>query len=523
MEQIYDYVVVGSGFGGSVSAMRLAEKGYSVLVIEKGKEWKTADFPKTNWSLHKFFWFPLLKWFGIQQLSFFKKVFVLSGTGVGGGSLVYANTHLIPNDVFFNNPSWAHFKNWKTELLPFYEKAKYMLGTTKIPVFHREDEILKEVAEDMGRADSFKAVDVGVYFGDADKEVDPYFDGEGPLRSGCTNCAGCMVGCRYNAKNTLDKNYLYFAKKYGAEILPEHQVDKIDFNNNLYKISTHQSTSYFKKQKHFKAKGIVFSAGVLGTLKLLLNQKYKYKTLERLSDTLGKAVRTNSESLCGIGLANEKLNHGVAISSTFQADDDTKVEIVKYSDGSGVMGKFATIAVDGTHPVLRVFKWFFTMLRHPITTIKLFFDFEFGSRGLILLVMQNLDNAMQISLKKSILGNRLSLDNEKDKKVPTYLGIGQEVMRRYAEKVGGTPLNAVTEIGLNMATTAHIMGGCQMGDNASEGVVNAYFAVHGYPNMYILDGSIIQGNLGVNPSLSITAISEYAMSKIAIKTNLPKS
>ena len=318
MEKIYDYVVVGSGFGGSVSAMRLAEKGYSVLVIEKGKEWNTADFPKTNWSLHKFFWFPLLKWFGIQQLSFFKKVFVLSGTGVGGGSLVYANTHLIPDDVFFNNPAWAHFKNWKTELLPFYEKAKYMLGTTKIPVFYREDEVLREVAADMGRADSFKAVDVGVYFGDPDKDVDPYFDGQGPLRSGCTNCAGCMVGCRFNAKNTLDKNYLYFAKKYGAEILPEYQVDKIDFKNEMYEISTHKSTSYFNKKKYFKAKGIVFSAGVLGTLKLLLNQKYKYKTLEKLSDSLGKSVRTNSESLCGLGLAKEKLNHGVSISSRRQ-------------------------------------------------------------------------------------------------------------------------------------------------------------------------------------------------------------
>ena len=207
----------------------------------------------------------------------------------------------------------------------------------------------------------------------------------------------------------------------------------------------------------------------------------------------------------------------------FQADDNTKVEIVKYSDGSGVMGKFATIAVDGTHPVLRIFKWIFTLIRHPLTTLKLFFDFEFGSRSIILLVMQNLDNAMQINLKRGVFGNRLSLKNEKDKKVPAYIGIGQEVMRRYAEKVGGTPLNAVTEIGLNMATTAHIMGGCQMGKNAEEGVVNTDFAVNGYPNMYILDGSIIQGNLGVNPSLSITAISEYAMSKITRKNNLPKT
>lgn len=521
MEKTYDYIIIGSGFGGSVSAMRLAEKGYSVLVIEKGKEWKNSDFPKTNWSLHKFFWFPLIKWFGIQQLSFFRKVFILSGTGVGGGSLVYANTHLIPEDSFFENPSWSKFNDWKKVLMPYYELAKKMLGTTTVPVLHKEDMILKEIASEMGREDSFKAVDVGVYFGDTNKPVDPYFGGQGPLRTGCTNCAGCMVGCRYGAKNTLDKNYLYFAKKNGSEILPERFVEKIEKTTDGYVIHTTSSTSLIsKKTKTFKSKGVVFSAGVLGTMKLLLSQKFIHKTLPDLSDVLGNSVRTNSESLCGIGLANEKLNHGVAISSKFHPDEHTNIEVVKYSNGSGVMGKFATIAADGQHPVFRFFKWLSNMISHPINTIRTLLDFEFGSRSIILLVMQTVDNALKIKLRRTIFGNSLSIKDDGDTKVPVYIGIGQEVMNRYAKKVGGIPMNAVTEVAFNMSTTAHIIGGSPMGATQHEGVIDENFKVIGYDNMYILDGSIIQGNLGVNPSLTITALSEYAMSKIKAKNEM---
>ena len=515
MDKTYDYIVIGSGFGGSVSAMRLAEKGYSVLVIEKGKAWKNADFPKTNWSLHKFFWFPLLRWFGIMQLSFFRKVFILSGTGVGGGSLVYANTHLIPEDTFFENPSWQRFKNWKEVLLPYYEKASYMLGTTPVPVLYKEDLVLKEIAEEMGRQDTFRRVNVGVYFGDTKKAIDPYFGGKGPLRTGCTNCAGCMVGCRFGAKNTLDKNYLYFAKEYGTQILPETFVTKIEQTGDEYLIHTISTTSFFsKKRRVFKTKGIIFSAGVLGTVKLLLDQKYVYKTLPGISDTLGNSVRTNSESLCGISLAGEKLNHGIAISSGFHPDEHTHIEIVKYSDGSGVMGKFATLAAEGRHPVLRFFNWIKTLIRHPILTLRTFFDFEFGSRSIILLVMQTIDNSLKLKLKKTIFGRVLSFKTDENNGVPAYIDIGQKVMKRYAEKVGGVPMNAVTEIAFNMSTTAHIIGGCPMGETIENGVVNPDFKVFGYENMYILDGSIIQGNLGVNPSLTITALSEYAMSYI---------
>ncbi len=516
--QTYDYIIIGSGFGGSVAAMRLSEKGYSVLVIEKGKKYENKDFPKTNWSLKKFFWAPLFRCFGIQQLSFFKDVFILSGVGVGGGSLVYANTQMVPSAPFFNNPSWAHFKNWQEVLLPFYDKAKFMLGTVKQPHIYREDEVLREVAKDMQRENSFEGVNVGVYYGDTEKATDPYFKGLGPERKGCTECAGCMVGCRFNAKNTLDKNYLFFAQKNGVTILAETEVVCIQKQQDLYEVATVSSTDFlFKKKQKFTAKGIVMAGGVLGTMALLLKEKFQTKNLSNLSDKLGENLRTNSESLCGIGLTKEKLNHGVAITSIFNPDDDTHIEIVKYSDGSGVMGKLATIATDGNQPQIRFFKWIWNLITHPILTLRTFFDFDFGGNAIILLVMQTIDNSMKMVWKKSLFGGKMTIKNLSNNKVPAYIAVGQEVMKRYAEKVGGTPMNALTEVAMNMSTTAHIIGGCPMGKTKEEGVVDEFFKVHGYDNMYVVDGSIIPSNLGVNPSLTITALAEYAMHHIPQK------
>lgn len=515
--EIHDYIIIGSGFGGSVSAMRLSEKGYSVLVLEKGKRYAAHDFPKTNWNIRKYLWMPLLKCFGIQKLTFFKEVFVISGVGVGGGSLVYANTHMMPDDAFFNNASWARFHDWKKILMPYYERAKFMLGTTPYHKHNEEDNILREVARDMGKESSYGNVNVGVYFGDTTKEVDPYFNGLGPKRKGCPECAGCMVGCRHNAKNTLDKNYLWFAEKFGAKVEAETLVTKIEFKDNLYHIHTQSSTSWFGSNKRvFKSKGLVISGGVLGTMELLLKQKYDLKTMPHLSDKLGFTVRTNSESLCGVLSKDKKLNHGVAITSIFNPDEHTHIEVVKFPDRSDSMFRLATLATGPGTPVVRAAKLIGNILSSPFTYLKANLKLNIARNSIILLVMQSLDNSMKMVWKKGWLSG-IALDNTGQNRVPAYIETGQQVMHRYAEKANGVAMNAMTEIIFNMSTTAHILGGCPMGETAKEGVINEKFQAHGYPNMYILDGSVIQGNLGVNPSLTITALSEYAMDKIPVK------
>lgn len=519
MDKTYDYIIIGSGFGGSVSAMRLAEKGYSVLVIEKGKKYEAKDFPKNNWNIRKFLWMPKLRLFGFQNIDFFKEVMIFSGVGVGGGSLVYANTHMFPADAFFNNPSWARFKDWKTTLAPFYEKARFMLGSTKYEKMHAEDIALKELAEDMGKGDSFKPVDgVGVYFGDTKEFKDPYFNGLGPERKGCLECAGCMVGCRYHAKNTLDKNYLWFAQKFGAEVIAETEADKIDFKDGIYTIHTQSSTAFWSKKKRvFKAKGLVVSGGVLGTLKLLFKQKYDHESLSGISDTLGYSIRTNSESLLGVAAGKEKLNNGIAISRVFEPDEHTHIELVKYPNGSGLMGKLAVLSAGPGHPIVRVVKAMWNTLKHPIFFIKATFGADFAKNSVILLVMQSLENAMKLKWKRGLFGKKMVFDNKSGQTVPAYIDIGQQVMYKYADKVDGIAMNALTEVLFNMSSTAHILGGCPMGETIENGVINDKFQVHGYPNMYVLDGSIIQGNLGVNPSLTITALSEYAMSLVPEK------
>ena len=518
-KETYDYIVIGSGFGGSVSAMRLAEKGYSVLVLEKGKRFGTDDFPKSDWNLPKFLWLPTLRWFGFQNITFFRKVSILSGVGVGGGSIVYGNTHMVPPDEFFQNKVWAQFRDWKKTLTPFYEKAKFMLGTVPNTKLGEEDHLLKELAKEYGNEDSFNGVNVGVYFGDPDKAVDPYFKGEGPLRNGCRACAGCMTGCRYNAKNTLDKNYLFFAEKYGAAVIPETLATKIEFNGSIYHIHTRSIRSWkSKNQMELKSKGLVISGGVLGTMDILLKQKYRYHTLSALSDRLGDNIMTNSESLCGVSHADRKLNNGIAISSFFNPDKHTHIEVVKYNDASGAMGRLGTLAVGKGNGFVRTAKWLASAITHPWKFLKITFTFKnWGRNSIIFLVMQSLDNSMRMIWKKGIFGGRISIKNDKEVKVPAYIEVGQQVMKAYAKKVNGIAQNVWPEIVLNMPMTAHILGGCPMGTNADEGVVDDQFRVHNYPNMYILDGSIIPCNLGVNPSLTITTLTEYAMSKIPDK------
>ncbi len=514
---MHDYIVIGSGFGGAVSAMRLAEKGYSVLVIEKGKRWKSGDFPKTNWDIRKYLWMPLFRCFGFQKLTFFREVFVISGVGVGGGSLVYANTHMMPPDSFYENPRWAAFKNWKAVLAPYFKRARFMLGSTHYSKEHEEDRILKEVADEMGKGESYGRVDhVGVFLGDREKPVDPYFKGLGPPRKGCIECAGCMVGCRHEAKNTLDKNYLWLAEHiFGARLLPETAVTRIEKTADGYRIQAESSTAiWMKKRKTFECRGLVVSGGVLGTLDLLLRQKHLYKTLPMLSEKLGDNLLTNSEMLSGVVAADRKLNHGIAISSQFRPDDRTTIELCKFPDGSGAMTRLAVMAAGNGSPPVRTLKMIANMITQPLNFFRSIFSTKLASHGIIFLIMQSLPNAMRMTLKQGIFGTRMSMRNDLKQKVPSFIPVGQDALYRYARKVHGVPHNAFSEVVFGLSSTAHILGGCPMGRTASDGVVDDRFRVHGYQNLYILDGSIMPCNLGVNPSLTITALAEYAMEQI---------
>lgn len=521
---IYDYIVIGSGFGGSVASLRLVEKGYKVLTIEQGKRYNPNDFPKTNWNLPKYLWKPAIRFFGFQRLSFFTTASILSGTGVGGGSLVYANTLYIPPEEFFRNASWSRYGDWQGILEPFYQKASFMLGRVKYTKRGPEDLLLEEVSEEMGARDTFDSVFVGVNLDEKDRERDPYFNGLGPIRKGCVECGGCMVGCRENAKNTLDMNYLWFAEKMGLEIIPETRAEKIIFNDNTYTVETRRLTSFLlPERKSFRAKGIVVAAGTLGTMELLLKQKFKYGTLAGLSEMLGHEIRTNAETLCAVSGADRKLNNGLAITSVFSPDRDTHVEIVKYPDNSNVMKWFFGLSAKGAgNTFKRSVNLLLKTISHPVDFLKTLFNFRWSANMVILLVMQTVDNAMKMVWKKNIFGGKMKIDNRGHKKVPAYIPVGQEVMERYAAKAKGIPQNILLEVFFNRPTTAHILGGCPMSDSADTGVIDSNLKVYGYPEFYITDGSAIQGNIGVNPSLTISAMAEYAMSKIPFKNGAQK-
>jgi cholesterol oxidase len=371
----------------------------------------------------------------------------------------------------------------------------------------------------MNAHETFDTVYVGVNLDGGKDESDPYFNSLGPLRKGCTECGGCMVGCRENAKNTLDRNYLWFAEKIGLEILPGTRAEKITFRDSLYHIETRKITSFLlQKRKVFRAKGLVVAAGTLGTLELLLKQKYRFGTLSSLSEKLGNELRTNAETLCAVSGAREKLNNGLAITSVFSPDLHTHVEIVKYPDNSNAMKWFFGLSVEGARTSAhRSLKLFIKTIKHPVLFFKTVFNFQWSTRLVIFLVMQTVDNAMKMVWKNTLFGGKMKIDNRGHKKVPAYIPIGQEVMERYARKVAGVPQNILLEVFFNRPTTAHILGGCPMSDSSESGVVDKNLKVHGFPDFYIMDGSIIQGNIGVNPGLTITALAEYAMSQIPAK------
>ncbi len=512
----YDFVIIGSGFGGSVSAMRLTEKGYKVLVIEKGKRYSPEDFPKSNWRVKKWFWMPALRFFGFFKLTFFKHVTVLSGVGVGGGSLVYANTLQKPKPEFFNSGSWKNLADWEKELAPHYDEVLRMLGAAPNPRMETGDLALKELAEKYGRSDHFAPTNVAVYFDEKDETPkDPYFDGKGPLRVPCNFCGGCMVGCRYNSKNTLDKNYLYFAEKNGAKVLSEKEVVSVEpLEKGGYEITWRDSTKFFRRTGKAKAENVIFAGGVLGTLKLLLKMKKTH--LPNLSDKLGEDIRTNSESLLGVlSFDKEKIfSEGVAIGSIFHVDEKTSVEPVRYPSGSGFWRTMMMPSVKGGNFFLRIMKILGDYILHPVDNLRALFVKDFAAKTQILLFMQTVNTKLKFT--RGIFGMKSA--HSSGEKPSAFIPQAKKIADDFASIVNGKPFALLTESVAGIPTTAHILGGCVIGENEKEGVIDKNHKIFGYENLYVCDGSAISANPGVNPSLTIAAMTERAMSKIPPKT-----
>jgi cholesterol oxidase len=525
----FDFVIVGSGFGGSVSALRLSEKGYSVAVLEMGKRWNKEDFPKTTWDLKKYFWRPGLGMHGILQMTMVRDAFFLHGAGVGGGSLVYANTLLVPPDEAFDDARWVGL-DWKAALAPHYETAKRMLGATPSKVIVETDRMLEEVATEMGRGDTFHRATVGVYFGEAGKTApDPFFDGEGPERTGCTLCGGCMVGCRVGAKNTLDRNYLYLAEKRGAVVQPESRVVDIrplgDGDGEAgYELTVERSTSVlFRARRTLRAKNVVLSAGSYGTVELLMRCRER-GSLPRLSDKLGTYLRTNSEALLAVRSRRDDVDYskGIAITSGVFVDDKTHIEVVRYPSGSDSMSLLTTVLTDGGGRTPRWLRWIGTVLRHPVRFLQSVVPFGWARRTAILLVMQPLDNHLRYVMRRRWywpFSKKLDSDRGSGEPAPVFIPVANLVAKKMADKLDGIPQSGLIEVMLNKASTAHILGGCPIGKDTDDGVVDAQHRVYGYRGMYVIDGSAIPANLGVNPSLTITAMAEHAMSHVP--DNLP--
>jgi cholesterol oxidase len=526
-ERDFDWLVIGSGFGGSVAALRLAEKGYRVGVLECGRRYEDADFARSAWNLRRYFWAPRLGLRGIFRLTLFKDVFIASGSGVGGGSLGYANTLYRARPAFYRDPQWDGLAEWERELAPHYDTAERMLGVTEYEGMTPADELLREYGDELGVGDTFSHTRVGVFFGEPGREVaDPFFDGQGPPRTGCLRCGSCMVGCRHGAKNTLVKNYLWFAERLGVVVMPERHATEIRplgpaDGSEGYEVTNVRSGAWVRREPLTStARGVVVAAGPLGTNQLLADCRHR-GALPGLSPRLGEVVRTNTESIQAVTARddNRDFSRSVAITSSIYPDADTHIEVVTYGRDADAMSSLFTALTGGGTRLTRPLRWVAALLRHPLHTFRLLWPFKWSRRTVILLVMQSLDTAMRLRAAPRPLGRGVRLQTEQDpeRPNPTYIPAAEAAARWFAERTGGIPQSGLIESSLNIPTTAHILGGAVIGAEPSRGVVDADCRAFGYRNLMVCDGAAVPANPGVNPSLTITALAERAMSRVPAK------
>ena len=523
MAHDYDWLVIGSGFGGSVSALRLREKGYSVGVLECGRRFGDDDFPRSTWDLRRYFWMPTLGMRGIFRMSTFKDVAIVSGAGVGGGSLGYANTLYRARRRFYEDPQWAGLADWEAALAPHYDEAERMLGVVAYDRDDPADDLLREFAREIGVEDTYAKTRVGVLLdGEPGERIpDPFFGGAGPERTACMRCGRCMIGCPHGAKNTLVKNYLWLAEHAGADVFPERMVVDVKplgapDGSEGYAVTTAYPGAWFRRRRRtFTARGVVFAAGALGTNKLLASCRM-HGSLPRLSPRIGELVRTNSEAIVAVTLPNGSpdIMSRVAITGSIYPDPDTHIETVVYGDAADSMSALYTLLVgDGTR-VTRPLKLARAAARHPLTFLRLFDPRGWSRRTIIVLVMQTLDNAIALRARRTRRGVRLQTAQDPERPIPTYIPIANQFAAWLARRTGGVAQSSFMEAVANIPTTAHILGGAAIGADPSRGVVDACQRVFGYENMLVCDGSAVPANVGVNPSLTITAMAEHAMSHI---------
>jgi cholesterol oxidase len=512
----YDVLIVGSGFGGSVTALRLAEKGYRVGVLEAGRRFEDEDFPTTSWKVRDYLFAPALGCFGIQRMNLLKDVLILSGAGVGGGSLVYANTLYEPREAFYRDPAWAHLADWKSELEPAYATAKRMLGATTYPRRTPSDDAMEKVAAELGVADTQTPTQVGVLFGLEDlkpgtRVADPFFDGAGPERTTCLHCGSCMTGCRFGAKNTLTKNYLYLAEKAGAIVHPMTTVTDVRPNGSGYRVQTRHTGAI--RRETFTADEVVFAASALGTQRLLHHVRDR-GSLPDLSPRLGELARTNSESILAVRARGDDVDYseGVAITSSIHLDEHTHIEPVRYGRGSNLMGMLGAVLTDpeSDRPRWRVGVREFIRQRRDLK--RLHTPRGWSEQTITLLTMQNVDNSLTTYTKRRPWGRRVLTTRQGiGDPNPVWIPAAHDFARRLGEEIDGIPTGTITDL-MNIPTTGHFIGGCPMGVDREHGVIDRYHRVHGYPGLHVIDGSAIAANLGVNPSLTIAAMAELAAS-----------